>query len=105
MSDGETPDAAKPKRGAQRIRIQADIQLRKLGHVKSRVSLFDLSPTGCRVELAEKVEVGELVWVTFTGLQSIEARVAWFENWIAGLSFTVPIHPAVFELLVSKMKQ
>jgi hypothetical protein len=92
-------------RDAQRLSITADIYLRKSGYQKSGVVLLDVSPIGCRVELPERVAQGQAVWVTLPGLQPIEARVAWVHNWESGLRFIDPIHSAVFDALVLRMKQ
>jgi hypothetical protein len=97
------PDGSLPRRSAERIPLRADIHLRKSGYHRTGVILHDLSNTGCRVELPERVTEGEMVWVSFPGLESIEARVAWSDNWIAGLKFTKPIHPAVFDTLVPRI--
>jgi len=92
-------------RHAQRLSLTADIYLRKSGYQKSGVVLLDVSPVGCKVELPERVAQGQAVWVTLPGLQPIEARVAWVHNWESGLRFIDPIHSAVFDALVLRMKQ
>jgi hypothetical protein len=104
FEEAEAPDGVTPKRGSKRVSLRADIFARKAGYAKTGVTVLDLSTTGCRLELPERVAVGETLWVTFDGLKPIEARVAWLDGGTAGLSFVVPIHPAVFDALVSKMK-
>ena len=93
-----------PTQAAERVHLDAEIHLRKSGYHKAAVDLLDLSPTGCRVELPERVAPGEKVWITFPGLEPIEATVAWCRDWVAGVQFARPIYPAVFELLVKRIK-
>ena len=63
-----------------------------------------MSPSGCRVEFVDRPPVGERQWVKFKGLDAIEAEVSWLEGSSAGLHFLRPIHRAVFELLVARLK-
>jgi hypothetical protein len=104
LSDGDNPQDPEHRRKSERVAVRAEVHLRKSGYHRASVDLIDLSPEGCRVELPERVGLNETVWVTFPGLQPIEAKVAWVTDWLAGLRFTNPLYPSVFDALVSRIK-
>ena len=43
-------------------------------------------------------------WVKVEGLEALEASVCWVEDFSAGIEFARPIHSAVFEMLVSRLR-
>jgi hypothetical protein len=67
--------------------------------------VFDASAHGCKVEFVERPENQECVWVRFEGLEPIEALVRWLDGQCAGLQFSRPIHPAVFDLIAERLRQ
>jgi hypothetical protein len=90
-------------RVAERVSIDAEVMLRRLGQNNYRVRLFDLSPEGCRVELIERPREGEQMMLRFEGLEVLEAEVCWVSDFVAGLRFDNPFHPAVFDLMVARL--
>ena len=92
-------------RTTPRLTVAGEIHMRKSGYSKMAVELIDISPTGCRMELVEKVAAGETIWVTLPGLQTIEARVAWCRDWIAGVSFGGTVHPAIIERIAAQLQR
>jgi hypothetical protein len=90
-------------RRSERVSLAADVSLRRIGKSTFRVTLNDVSPEGCRVQLVERPAAGERVLVKFEGLEVLEAEVCWVEGFTAGLNFDKPMHPAVFELLVERL--
>jgi hypothetical protein len=88
----------------ERISLDADVSLRRIGKAGFRVALTDVSPDGCKVELVERPSLGERVLIKFDGLEPLEADVCWVEGHTAGLVFANAIHPAVFELLVERLR-
>jgi hypothetical protein len=89
------------ERRSERVALNASISLRRSGQLNYRVRIFDASLHGCRVEFVERPNVDEQLWVKFDGLQPLEAEVCWVEGFAVGVNFVQPIHPAVFERLVS----
>ncbi len=100
----EATVAEQQERMAERIRLRADVTLRRAGRRNFEVILNDLSPAGCKVEFVDRPEVEERVWLRFDGLDRIAARICWVEGYGAGLSFDKPIHPAVFDLLLERIR-
>lgn len=99
-------DAPKKHRARQneRISITADVSLRRLGQNSYRVKVNDLSPDGCKVDLVERPRVKEHMLVKFEGLEVLDAEVCWIDGYIAGLRFERPMHPAVFDLLLQRLR-
>ena len=96
--------SARRPRKAGRQPLTAEIVLRRIGRSAYRMTATDASLYGCKVELVERTSVGEQVLVKFDCLDPMEARVRWVEGYTAGLEFARPIHPAVFDLLVERLK-
>ena len=91
-------------RSSERTALSAEVVIRRLGKANFRVRVFDLSPHGCKVELIELPGIGEHVLLKFDGLEVLEAEVCWVERNCAGVRFEKVIHPAVFDLMVERLK-
>ena len=100
----EPGERAECARRFERVGLTAEVRLRRIGKANFRVSVADASPEGCKVDLVERPSEGEHVLVKFDGLEALEAEVCWVEGFTAGLRFEKPMHPAVFELLVERLK-
>lgn len=88
----------------ERISLAANVSLRRLGQNSYRVRVNDLSPEGCKVDLVEQPRIDEHMLVKFEGLEVLDAKVCWVDGYVAGLRFEKPIHPAVFELLLQRLR-
>jgi hypothetical protein len=99
------PDKGQLPRRSERIALAANVTLRRHGRHGYRVRAYDASANGCKVEFVERPGPQECVWVRFEGLEPIEARVCWLNGPTAGLEFSRPIHPAVFDLMVERLRQ
>lgn len=100
----EPTEKAQQPRRSDRIGLSADISLRRLGQNSYRVKVSDLSPEGCKVDLVERPRIGEHMLVKFAGLEVLDAETCWIDGYVAGLRFEKPIHPAVFDLLLQRLK-
>ena len=89
----------------ERVELAAEVSLRRIGKSSFRVMVTDASAEGCKVELVERPSQGEQVLVRFDGLEPLEAEVCWIDGFTAGLQYARPIHPAVFDLLVERLKR
>ena len=99
----EAQPRAKVDRNADRQAAGMAAQLRRIGRLSYSVELRDLSPDGCMIDLVERPAIGEVMQVKLAGLETMEARVRWVDNYVAGLKFVRPMHPAVFDLLLQRM--
>jgi len=102
------PDASfereETDRSHERIELAADVSLRRAGRYRYQGRTFDVSPSGCKVEFVELPRAEELLWVKFDGLEPIEARVRWVEGFTGGVEFARPLYPAVFDLLLERLR-
>lgn len=94
---------SKVPRKAERANVTAEIKMRRVGQNNYSVRIFDLSPEGCRVEVVERPRVGEQLMIKFDGLEILQAEVCWIDGFIVGLKFERALHPAVFDLLVTRL--
>ena len=92
-------------RQSPRIGLEAEIRLRRAGQRSYRVNILNVSLHGCKAEFVERPQLDELVWVKFESLAALEAMVCWVRGFEVGLEFEHPIHPAVFDVLISRLTQ
>ena len=90
--------------GSERTAVEAEVALRSPGKLHYRVRLFDMSPLGCKAEFVERPRVDDMVWITIAGLEALEASVVWVAGHKGGLRFVRPIHPAVFDALMGRLR-
>ena len=88
-----------------RIALKAEAILRARSRPSYRVAVQDLSAQGCQIEFVERPSEGDKLSIKFFVLDALEATVCWIERTAAGLTFTQPIHPAVFDLLLERIRQ
>jgi hypothetical protein len=100
ISDEDAPEG----RHHDRLAIGGEVTMRRAGKIAFRVSIDDLSPHGCRAEFVDRPEFAEQLWIKFDGMEALEAQVRWIADSSAGLQFVRPIYPAVFDLLVAKLR-
>lgn len=100
----ETEQNDETPRASERVTVDAEVRLRRVGRPNFNVTLRDLSLDGCKVDMVERPSIGEAVQLVFPGLATIEARVRWVEGFVSGLRFEVPFHPAVFHLLIERLE-
>ena len=67
-----------------------------------QIRLQDLSMHGFRVEWPYTLSKGAIVWLKIPGLESMQATVAWSDNFQLGCSFARPVHPAVFTRIIDQ---
>lgn len=89
-------------RRSERIPLSAEIELRRSFNGKYQVTVRDCSPQGCCINLVDRVALDETLWIKLPGLESIEAYVCWTQDFIAGVEFIKPLHPAVFDMLMAR---
>jgi hypothetical protein len=88
----------------ERASLDAQVLLRRGGRNNYHVQTLDLSPTGCRINFVDRPSVGERHWIKFDGMEALEGEIRWVNGFCAGLNFVRPIYPAVFELLLARLR-
>jgi hypothetical protein len=91
-------------RKAERIPLEAEVDFRRTGEHRWRVNILDVSLQGCRVELPVRVATNDTIWIIFPGLEALPGKVCWVNEWVAGVEFDHPLHPAVFDMVERRMR-
>ena len=91
-------------RRSERVGVTAEVTMRRHGGPNFRVNVFDASPDGCKIDFVDRPLLDERLTIRFEGLEALEAEVCWVEQHCAGLKFARPIHPAVFDLLIERLR-
>jgi len=86
------------------VPVSAMVKLRRRGHHNFTVKVFDFSREGCKLEFMEKPQLDETVWVKFEGLELLQATVCWVDGLCVGVEFAKSIHPAVFDMLLPRLR-
>lgn len=90
-------------RKSDRVAVEAEVIVRRLGDRSYRVRVYDISCHGCRVEFLSRPQLDDIAWVKFENLESLEAAVCWVDGFTAGVKFAKPIHHAVFDRIVRQL--
>lgn len=94
----------RPVERPERHPFGAEIEIRRAHSLKYRVTIRDFSPSGASLNLVDRVELDEIIWIKLDGLESLEAKVCWTRDFVAGIKFAKPLHPSVFDMLVERLK-
>ena len=92
------------ERRSERVSVSAEVALRRAGKLHFQVRVFDVSPDGCKAEFVDRPELHEHLWIRFPGMEALEASVRWIAGPCAGLQFARPIHQAVFDLMLARLR-
>jgi hypothetical protein len=85
------------------VELAAEVAFRRAGLNSYRVKVFDASRHGCKAEFVERPQLGETVWIKFDGLEALESIVRRTDGFLVGIEFIRPLHPAVFQSIVTKL--
>lgn len=102
VQSSEDQEAAQAQRESVRIPVTIGARMKRFGRGGYEVPVSDVSGTGCKVEFADRPDVGETVSIKFEGLDSLEATVRWVAGRNCGLDFVYPIHPAILDMLLHR---
>jgi PilZ domain len=101
---GPWADEPPARRSAERNSVDGEVSMRRLGSFGFDLPVRDISTAGCKVELVEQVTASDHVITRLPGLEPFGATVMWSDERNAGVRFNRPIHPAVFELLLQRLR-
>lgn len=88
-------------RRSERLRYGAEVQFRS-GTRRANVQLRDISKFGARISGVYLVHVDDRFFIKLEGMESIEARVAWVEEFEFGCEFIRPLNAIVLENLIRR---
>lgn len=92
------------RRRFSRVSSAGEVIVRRLGGFNFQVALHDVSAGGCRVEMIEASEAGDSVITRLPQLEPLGSTVCWADGTTTGIKFSNAIHPAVFDLVVSRLE-
>ena len=96
--------AAQEDRSAVRTRIMIPAQLRASGMRAFQTVVNDLSLSGFSSTAVNRMHVGSVCWLTLPGLESLQARVVWWENGLAGCAFVNLLSPIVHDNILARFQ-
>lgn len=88
-----------------RANIQAEIFVRQAAAQLFRATLSDISVSGFRLNSFTSLNAEKMVFVKIPGLETLGAHIRWANYQDYGCEFTNPLHPAVFDHLVSRLQE
>ncbi len=96
-----------PLKGRRAVRIPVSLGagLRQRGASGISVEVTDLSTDGFRVGSHLELAEGTDVWLRLPGLEPCHARVMWHADNHIGCAFIRPLHPAVLDMLVTRLRR
>ena len=74
-------------------------RLRERGTQELDVIVEDISTHGCKFSPPGESEVGRIIWLKLTGLESIRCRIVWIEGDEAGCEFETQVPDTDIEFL------
>lgn len=102
-----TDDRSAPERKgrkSERVPIELGAGLRQRGGSGVSIQIVDLSVSGFRASTHLDLEPGTDVWLRLPGLEAYQAKVAWTKGQYVGCAFERPLHPAVLDMIVRKIR-
>jgi hypothetical protein len=94
--------AAQEDRSAPRTRISIPAALRPSGSKGFQTVVHDLSISGFSAMAINHLHTGNLCWLTLPGLQSLEAKVIWWNNGLVGCAFEQLLSPIIHDNLLAR---
>jgi hypothetical protein len=93
------------RRRTRRFALRLSAVVRERGRGRIPIRVIDISTHGCRIELSCGLLVGTSVWLSISGLETLDTRIVWCHEGFAGLAFTTPISEAVLDTLLKQQDQ
>ena len=95
----------RPGRRADRLPVELGAGLRQRGASGVSVQIVDLSTDGFKAATHLDLQPGTDVWLRLPGLESSHAQVKWARGHHIGCAFVRPLHPAVLDMVVARVRQ
>jgi hypothetical protein len=94
--------AAQEDRSAQRLKLSIPAMLRPSGSKGFQTTVRDLSLSGFSATAMTRLHPGAYCWLTLPGMESMAARVAWWDNGLVGGAFERLLSPIVLENILTR---
>ena len=100
QDDGDTQRLGSRK--APRRSVKLMVQARN-GQQRLQAEAFDLSLTGIRIRTLNPLRAGTVYWLKIGNLESLDVTVMWVDDFVSGCRFNQPLHPAVYQSLLTSL--
>ena len=96
--------AAQEDRCAPRTKISIPAALRPSGSKGFQTVVRDLSLSGFSATAISRIHPGTYCWLTMPGLESMQARVVWWENGLVGCAFESLLSPIIHDNILARWR-
>lgn len=100
MSHWTDQDDQVGRRQSTRALFRAEVHFSHQGR-RCRVSILDISTHGLKIRAIHKLKIGDEFWIKLPGLAALSATVFWSRDFVIGCQFSKPLHPAMYEALIT----
>ncbi|MCJ2182621.1 PilZ domain-containing protein [Novosphingobium sp. 1949] len=97
-------NAAQEDRSARREKISIPASLRASGGKGYQTVVRDISLSGFSATAMSRIHPGTYCWLTLPGLESLTAKVIWWDEGLVGCAFESLIAPIIFEDLLERWR-
>lgn len=96
--------AAQEDRCSPRTRISIPAALRPSGSKGFQTVVRDLSLSGFSATAMTRIHPGTYCWLTLPGMESLAAKVVWWDNGLVGGAFEQLLSPIVLENILDRWR-
>ncbi|MEW9853662.1 PilZ domain-containing protein [Novosphingobium sp. M1R2S20] len=96
--------AAQEDRSAPRTKLSLPATLRPAGGRRFQTVVRDLSLSGFSATAISRLPVGGICWLTMPGMESMQARVVWWEQGLVGCAFERLLSPVIHETILTRWR-
>ncbi len=94
--------AAQEDRSAPRIRMAIPAGLRPSGSKSLQTVVRDLSMSGFSATAISRIHPGTRCWLTLPEMESLAAKVVWWDNGVVGCAFENLLSPIILDNVVGR---
>lgn len=98
----ESYAAARGDHGTPPGRLAIPARLRVSGGRAVPTTVHDLSPAGFSATAINRLNAGQICWLTLPGLSALQAEVIWWRDCQARCAFAQSLNPIVYENIISR---
>lgn len=94
--------AAQEDRSAPRVKLSIPAGLRPSGGRGFQTVVRDLSMSGFSATAVSRIHTGTRCWLTLPGMESLPAKVVWWDNGLIGCAFENLLSPIILDNIVAR---
>ncbi|GGB91615.1 hypothetical protein GCM10011494_07500 [Novosphingobium endophyticum] len=94
--------ASQEDRSALRARLSIPAGLRPSGGKSIQTVVRDLSMSGFSATAVSRIHNGTRCWLTMPGMESLAAKVVWWDNGLVGCAFENLLNPIILDDIVAR---